>query len=820
MTLTIQTPFLQFTLNPKNSTWSLYSTQKNTPYLDGVKMCLHYQAKPSAWYTMRKKSHQALKNWKEPQIIGPEEVSSPHGSLRQITLTPTSEPCGLQATLTFALSEEHPLLLWKIGLENQSERPLWVDKIEMLRAGFFPKKTLFPEPGPVTLQKNIIPHDQGVVRPHPSPGELAFFSNGWQSWSHTGSYGAKDYYRQTRLGFLTEPMWYNAGTPRPKKPGYFISDMFGVLGDRQHRTGILAGFLSQKEHFGSLKVRIDDPFYPALRMWANGDHTRLDPGASMTTDWATIQFVNVDDPNPLEPYFDAVMRENEIQNSKFEFSNSPTGWCSWYDYYQTVTAEDVRDNLQRAKEIRDEIPLNLIQIDDGFEEQIGDWLTFDSGFPDGVKPLADEIKQAGFTPGLWLAPFIVHPKSKLARKNRKWILINRWQLPVNAGFVWNAFTRALDLTHPPALEHTKKVLRTAVEDWGFTYLKLDFLYAAALPGQYRDPTKTRAQVLRKGLEALREAVGDDVTLIGCGAPLGSAIGLVDAMRIGADVHPGWYPSFGGHEALFRAEPNMPSVRNALQNTLTRAPLHRHWWINDPDCLLLRPDTKLTLSEVQSLAAGIAFSGGLTLLSDKLSTIPDERMQIAQALLPPIGQRPRVLDWFDATTPSLLRLDLENSTGKWHLLAIFNWGNKDKIVDLDMESLFLDAGQAYYVNSFWSGETTHISGGKLALKPIPAHGVRLLALRPIDAETPQYVGSDLHISQGLEVAQWSATPTGLAMRLERPGRAHGRILLSLPTPPCQASLNQKEIPWQKAEGNLHSFAVQFHQTGELRIGVRG
>ncbi len=830
---------LQLTLNPKTSTWSLYSSKENAPYLDGVKMRLHYQAKPAAWYAVRKKSRQALETWKDPRITGPEEASSPHGELQQFTLTMAPERCGLHITLTFALPGEHPLLLWKINLENKGDNPIWIDRIDMLRAGFFPQKSLLPEPGPITMQKNILPGGQGVIRPHPAPGELAFYSNGWQSWSHTGSYGADDYYRQTQLGFFATSMWYNAGTPRPKKPGYFASDMFGVMGDRQHRSGILAGFLSQKEHFGSLKVRIDDPLYPALFLWANGDQARLDPGASITTDWAAVQFVDIDAPNPLSPYLEAVARENGIRPSQFAPPNSQSlppnshpapvspllvgegpgvrsGWCSWYHYYQDITAKDIRSNLQAAQEIKDSVPLGTIQIDDGYQEEVGDWFTFDPAFPQGVKPLVNEIKQAGLTPGVWLAPFIVHPKSKLARKHRKWLLRNRWRLPVNAGFIWNTFTRALDLTLAPALEHVQNVIRTAVEEWGFPYLKLDFLYAAALSGQYHDPTKTRAQVLRSGLEVIREAAGDDVMLLGCGAPLGPAIGLVDAMRIGADVHPGWYPSFGGYELLFRAEPNMPSVRNALQNTLTRAMLHRRWWINDPDCLLLRPGTDLTLPEVRSLATAIAFSGGLTLLSDDLAALPPERLQIAQAILPPIGQRPRVPDWFDAATPSIMRLDLENATGKWHLLAIFNWGKREKSLDLEVEHLGLDGKQTFYVSPFWTGETTLVTGGRLTLDAVPPHGVRVLALRPITPDSPQYVGSDLHIAQGLEVANWFATPTTLRILLARPGHAQGQILLHLPEPPRRASISQKEIPWQKAEGTLYSFAVQFYQRGELRV----
>lgn len=821
---------LQLILTPKTSTWGLYSTKKDAPYLDGVKMCVHYQRKPAAWYAVRKKSHQAFETWKSPEITGPELVASPHGELQQFTLAMAPERCGLNITFTFALPKEHPLLLWKVDLQNEGKRPIWIDKIEMLKAGFFPKKTRLPEPGPITLHKNIIPNRQGVIRPHPSPGEMAFYSNGWQSWSHTGSYGAKDRYQQTRLDFLTVPMWYNAGTPRPKKAGYFVSDMFGVLGDRQHRTGILSGYLSQKEHFGSLKVRIDDPFYPALHMWANGDHARLGPGASMTTDWAVVQFVDIDAPDPLAPYLNAVARENDIPHSPAVPNSNPltadasVGWCSWYDYFQDITADDVRKNLQTAQKIKNEIPLNLIQIDDGYQERIGDWLTFSAGFPKGVQPLADEIKEAGFTPGLWVAPFIIHPKSKLARNHRNWLLRNRWRLPVNAGFVWNTFTRALDLTYPPALEYVKEVLHTAVNTWGFSYLKLDFLYAAALNGKYHDSTKTRAQVLRQSLEAIRESVGEETTLLGCGAPLGPALGLVDAMRIGADVAPDWYPSFGGLSAIFKSETNMPSVRNALQNIITRAPLHNRWWINDPDCLLLRPNTKLTLNEVRALATGIAFSGGLALLSDNLAAIPEERLRIAQAILPPIGQRPRVLGWFDEQTPSLLRLDLENETGEWSLIAVFNWDipvetprRGSATIDLEMERLGFNAGQAFYVSPFWDGEPALVSGEELTLNAVPAHGVKVIALRPFVNGSIQYVGSDLHIAQGLEVAQWSASPQTLQARLERPGHAQGEIILSLPAPPQYLSLNKKEIPWRKAEGNLYRFQVDFYETGELRLG---
>ncbi len=815
MIYTLKTSHLQFSVNSDTASWSLYSSHKGGPFIDGVSQRVRYRR--------RQKKLSAGRIWRNCQVTTPERVSSPHGYLQQLSVVFPPDKNGLALTITFALPEQHPLLIWKAEISNQGPKPLRIEQIEMLSAGFFPKKQILPQAGPIILKSSLPPGDRGVIRPHPDPGELAFFSNGWQSWSHTGTFGAQDTYQRTRLGFLTAPMWHNPGTPLPKKPGYFASDMFGILGDRDHRSGILAGFLSQKQHFGSLLARIDEPLYPALRMWANGDMAQLDPGAMMATDWAVIQFIDIDAPDPLTTFLEAVARENDIARRT---SQVATGWCSWYHFYQDISEEKIRANINAATETKDSVPLDLIQIDDGFEAQIGDWFAFDPGFPNGVAPLGQEIREAGFTPGLWLAPFIVHSKSKLAKNHRDWLLRNRWGLPVNAGFVWSNFNKALDLTHPDAMAYACDVVRTATKEWGYPYLKLDFLYAAALKGRFRDRTKTRAQVLHMGLEAIRQTAGPDVELLGCGCPLGSAIGLVDAMRIGADVAPRWMPREMGFEAPVKDETPLPSTRNALLNTLTRAPLHRRWWINDPDCLLIRPDSELTLPEIQSLATAIALTGGTLLLSDDLPQLPPDRLQIAKQLLPLIdpstsplgtGQAPRVMDWFDVPMPRLLRLDLENETGPWHLLAVFNWENHSKDVNLLLEKLDLETGKEYMARVFWDGKSTRVSEDVIDLRCIPPHGVRLLSLRSKTKAVPIYLGSDLHISQGLEVAQWSVTNSeGVHLQLERPGKSQGQIELYLPQPPKRALINQKEIAWHSTGQDCYAFPVQFVQTATVDI----
>jgi alpha-galactosidase len=703
----------------------------------------------------------------------------------------TDESCGISWRLSFQIGSDCRILMWRCEITNHSNRPVTIDRIILLepaRAG----------------QDNV---DLGVV----SGKDLSFFSNGWQSWSSSGAYTANSRMRQSRLGILQEPMVLNPGTPRFHTRGKFASDFFGVLANRKTRSGLLLGFLSQREQFGTLTADLRSG--AQLCLWADGDNVYLDAGAQIVTDWAVLIPIDVDADQPLEPYLEAVAREHGLG----EFPPAPAGWCSWYYYYEAISEKVIRDNFTQIRAKNDTLPLNLVQIDDGFEAQVGDWLEFNNRFPNGVSGISEDISAAGFTPGLWLAPFIVHPNSRLAYEHPDWLLRKSGGKLARPGFVWNSLGAALDLTVPEAMEYTCRVVDAAVHDWGFPYLKLDFLYAAALRGVYHDRTRTRAQVLRGGMEALRRTVGEETVLLGCGAPLGSMLGLVQAMRIGADVSGYWKPTYFGISLPIRNEPHMPSVRNSIQNILTRAPMNRHWWVNDPDCLLVRPDSHLSLEEVQSLATAIGMTGGSVMLSDDMAKLPPERMELAAALLPPIQQPVQVLDWMDAETPNKLRLNFQGAAGKWVTLAAFNWEDKARAVTLETRDFHLPE-ETYWVRSFWDNTVRRVEAGSpLFSGTLPAHAPLLLALRPCQTGQAQYLGSSLHISQGLEVDQWSEKNEKLVCKINANRRVQGTLLdLALPKLPQKAELNGTALNWESLPDAVYRFRVNIDQTAEITI----
>jgi alpha-galactosidase len=312
------------------------------------------------------------------------------------------------------------------------------------------------------------------------------------------------------------------------------------------------------------------------------------------------------------------------------------GWCSWYHYFDRVTEADIRANLALASDW----PFDVFQIDDGYQSAIGDWLTTNEKFPSSLDVLASVIAAEGRTPGIWLAPFLVAPDSAVATAHPDWFATHASGRRL-VGMVndhWGGPVHALDTTNPEVLEHIEATARALV-DAGFTYLKLDFTYAPGLAGQFADPSRTSAQRVRAGFDAVRRGAGEDTFLLGCGAPLGPTIGVVDGMRIGPDVAPWWeLPDGHAHPPGYKA--TSPSTANALRATEARQFMHRRLWLNDPDCVMLRTThTDLDAEQVRRWAMAVGESGGMVLVSDDLSLLDAD----ARALLDDVIARGREVD---------------------------------------------------------------------------------------------------------------------------------------------------------------------------------
>ncbi|MDX3316228.1 alpha-galactosidase [Streptomyces sp. ME03-5684b] len=293
-------------------------------------------------------------------------------------------------------------------------------------------------------------------------------------------------------------------------------------------------------------------------------------------------------------------------------------WCSWYAYYESITEEQLTKDVTALRGL----PFDVVQVDDGWERAVGDWEANDK-FPSGMRALADRITDAGLRPGLWIAPFIVLPGSRTARQRPELLLRDGRGEPVVAGHNWGVGYWTLDLTLPAAQEHLRETIRQVVQEWGFTYLKLDFVGAGAVPG-VRFADVGREEAYRTGLSIVREAAGPDAYLLGSGAPLLPSLGLVDAIRSGPDVAPMW-------EHYATRDPSDALARNAVVNTV-----HRLWQSPllevDPDVVYFRSRLNLLTEQQQGLLRDLADVCGFRAVSDPPGWLLPEELKAMEAYL--------------------------------------------------------------------------------------------------------------------------------------------------------------------------------------------
>lgn len=294
------------------------------------------------------------------------------------------------------------------------------------------------------------------------------------------------------------------------------------------------------------------------------------------------------------------------------------GYTSWYNRYQNISEESVGEDLAGFA-AQEEKP-DFFQIDDGYQTAVGDWLSVDERkFPRGMKAVAEKIRAAGMTPGIWLAPFAAERTSRLFAEHPDWFLYGADGKPVFAGGNWSGFF-ALDFERPEVVSYLEKVFSTVIHDWGYRLLKLDFLYAACL---VPTPDATRGERMAKATDLLLRLT-EGAEILACGVPLAPVFGKVAYCRIGCDVS----LSFGGDFYLRPMHRERPSTKNSLLNTLYRRQLNGRAFLCDPDVFLLRDDNmKMTPAERETLLKVNALCGGVLFTSDNVGAYDEEKKRL-------------------------------------------------------------------------------------------------------------------------------------------------------------------------------------------------
>jgi alpha-galactosidase len=512
-----------------------------------------------------------------------------------------------------------------------------------------------------------------LVSSYQSGGEDSrYFCNGFQSWTTSREYQPNE--RIRKLSPLLKAYSWHAGD-------YFIEGP-------KRKKGLLHSwswtYWRTNNTYYALASLAEVSAYTAFRFNTKEEELSLDKvcqGYRLLADKSFELFdVVYQEVEGYEAYQEFMNEYAALWHQKYgsSFPNAKAaqGWTSWYNYYDKIDEEIIEQNL---KAFHDQgIDIDIFQIDDGYQAAIGDWLTPNKKFPSGMAAIADKIHERGYRAGLWLAPFIVGKNSAIYKAHPDWIVRkkNGKPLKIAKNVIWKTTYYALDLSKAEVRRHIKKVVHTILHEWNYDMIKVDFLFALSVQGR---KDRTTAQILRDGMQLLREAAGSDKQILGCGLPLAPCFGLVDYCRIGNDAHLGW--EFGVLKRLQAHE--RPSTWSTLTNTIMRAPLAGNFFLNDPDVFILRKKkTKLSPTQKETMFLVNHLFGQVLFNSDYIKNYNPEAKAILASSFPLKNPIIKELQIFDA---DLYRVQFK--IGVRTYIAYINLNKKAQKIQIPAEDQF-------------------------------------------------------------------------------------------------------------------------------------
>ena len=430
---------------------------------------------------------------------------------------------------------------------------------------------------------------------------------------------------------------------------------------------------------------------------------------------------------------------------KSRFPDPPSGWCTWYYYYNRINEAEVRSNAKWIAGHLKDFGANYVQIDDGWQgtgrrEGQRDWTTVNQQrFPGGMAALAAEIKSLGLEPGLWLAP---HGQSNpLVISNHPNVYLLKPD-GTTASDTWEG-KYLVDPTTPESLAYLKDLF-TQLSGWGYDYFKIDGQPIVvdeygAKQAFMKNPSAGAGESYRHTLAAIRSAIGPQRYLLGCWGTPREGAGIMNGSRTGGDVVLGW----GGFQV-------------ALRPTMEFYYLHNIVWYADPDVLLVR--SPLTLDQARVWATLEGLTGQALMSSDRLPDLSPERVELLRRVYPAADIRP--LDLFPSDrNKRIWDLKINHLGRDYDVVGIFNFNpERAEQTRLNWQELGLPEHQPVHVFDFWNQEYLGAWSAGMVVAASPT-SCRVLTLLPDNGQI-QLISTSRHITQGwVDLAGLSRNPAG-------------------------------------------------------------
>ena len=308
------------------------------------------------------------------------------------------------------------------------------------------------------------------------------------------------------------------------------------------------------------------------------------------------------------------------------------GTNDWYYAYGNSSRELILEDAEMASSLRPRGgPQPFTVIDDGWTNK--------AKFPDMAR-LADEIRERGARPGIWIRPLQAVDGANAA-----------WLMP-DARFgrrSERAAETAYDPTVPEALDAVRTRLRP-LQAWGYEMVKHDFSTydlmgqwgfemgaRPTLPGwSFHDRSRTNAEIISDFYREIRKTLGEKTLILGCNTVGHLGAGIFDLSRTGDDTSGKLWER----------------TRRMGVNTIAfRLPQHRSFFVADGDCVAVTQ--AVPWPETAQWLRFVAASGTALFVSVEKNAMGGEQKRAlteAFALASASPSLATAADWFESTTP--------------------------------------------------------------------------------------------------------------------------------------------------------------------------
>lgn len=270
--------------------------------------------------------------------------------------------------------------------------------------------------------------------------------------------------------------WVISDYGRRRHLGPYKGNMFDVvtlLHNMDSRQGILVG----NEAPGVLKRTT--MFWDAPEITTGLSHAEdrfpfrrwLSPGQTWETPPVfTMVYNNYEDPDQV------LNRElNQYLNYHLgtrlsQLTEKPTFvYNTWEPFNKNINEKLVMELAKAAADAG----MKEFVIDDGWNDNYGDWTIDKEKFPNGFKPIFDYIKSLDMKPGLWMSVGSASIDSKVFQEHPEYFVLDKQGnfTSLHAKGVKDKMTACFATGW---YDHIKEILLKMINDYGLEYLKLDF----------------------------------------------------------------------------------------------------------------------------------------------------------------------------------------------------------------------------------------------------------------------------------------------------------------------------------------------------------